>query len=598
MRLSYVLLALAAATAFTIIVAEEAAATHYRFGVLSWEPTENPNEVKFTGGQAWRRSAFGNPNVGDVIRGESNIVTGSGVSKAYWLKVTTVSTVNDYFVAQIVDQQGNDGILHTYPSENNNGQPWVASFSSCCRISTRSSGNYHVNNPDQSERLETLVDLSWPPNSSPRSLLPPINPCALDAVCSFAIPHFDPDGDDVTFRFATTAEAGDSRFRLPGPPNAPNLISIDAASGVLTWDTTGATVSPFPSEHTLYSVQVMLMDGRTKVPLDFFIELLPAGYSPPYWAQPPSPCGATIHAGAGNTLSFDVRAQSDDAARTIRVDHLGLPAGASLPLPAPGNPAESTFTWTPTHAQAGTHLLLLTAEDDRGFAAPTCAVTLVIVRGDVAARGLALEASLADGEVERIESSDLRRGPSHRAASADLADVASVAGVDMAFDGVVHYHRAPDLVGFARARATAGVVEVAGVLRAEGVSVTAESVIDGRGAESFSEVRFARLSVGGFEVDVSTLQGPATYVVPGVATVHVHHLVDTGNGVHDANLTAYALRVVFHAELPVRELLLVSASADVGRHVEDVDVEARPLPPIPAPPPPPAAGTEERRGDE
>lgn len=581
MRLSFVLLALAAATVFTIIVAEEAAATHYRFGVLSWEPTGEPNEVKFTGGQAWRRSAFGNPNVGQVIVGEGSIQTGTGGGVPIYLKVTTVSTVNDYFVAQFVDAQGNDGIKFTYPAPNNNGQPWTASFSSCCRISSHSSGNFHVNNPDQSERLETKVDLSGTPNSSPRSLLPPINACPIDSLCTIEIPHFDPDGEDVTFRFATTTEAGDAAFKLPGPPFAPNAIAIDADSGTLTWDTTGATISADPLEHTLYSIQVMLMDERTKVPLDFFIELLPAGYSSPYWVDPPSPCGQTLFAGAGNPLSFTVKAQSDDVNRTVRINHLGLPAGASFPLPTPGNPTSGAFVWTPTNAQVGSHLLLFTAEDDRGFAAPTCAVTLVIIRGDAAARGLALEIAHADGTRERHEAGDVRNGPTHQALAAGVPGVASVAGVDMELSAAVQYHKAPALLGRAYSRTTAGVIDVPGVLHAEGVTVTAESIVDGQGAESFSEVRFARLMVGGVEIDVSTLNGPAVYSVPGVATVHVHHLITSGDGVNDANMTAWALRVVWDADVPVDELLLVSASADVGRHVDDTDVSATALPSLP-----------------
>lgn len=373
MRIAYWSLGL---FALIVLVAGSAAATHYRYGTLSWEPTGNPNEVLFTGGQAWRASAFGNPNVGDIILGEANLVTGDGGSEPIYLKVTQRSVVNDYFTATFVRADGSNGILHTYPSPNNAGADWVASFSSCCRISPHSSGNFHANNPDQSERLETFVDLA-DANSAPRSSLPPINSCPKDALCTLVIPHADPDGDTMSFRLSSSTEAGDSRYHPPGAPEATNAASIGSASGVLSWDTTGATVSSDPDEHSLYSVQVMIEDGKTKAPLDFFIEILPVGVTPPRWVTPPTPCGETLTIGANAPFSFDARAVSDDG-RDVYMGHLGIPTGASMPMPAPSNPADATFTWTPTISQAGVHLLVLTAEDDRGYAAPACPVTIVV----------------------------------------------------------------------------------------------------------------------------------------------------------------------------------------------------------------------------
>lgn len=588
MRFTFVVFALAAVGAFVLLTADEAAATHYRFGVLSWEPTGEPNEVRFTGGQAWRRSAFGNPNVGQVIAGESCMATGDGACKTIRLRVTTVSVVNDYFVARFVGADGSDGILHTYPAPNNGGVPWIASFSSCCRISLHSSGNFHVNNPDQSERLETTIDLSIP-NSSPQSLLPPINPCPQEGFCSFAIPHVDADGDDVSFRLATTGEAGDAGYKPPGPPQAPNAITLDAEEGILTWDTHGAIVSNDPNEHTLYSLQVVLQDGKSKVPLDFFIELTPGNLALPYWATPPSPCGETLYVGAGNPLAFTVRAQIDEP-RNVTINHLGIPTGASFSLPPPGNPAEGTLTWTPRASQVGGHLILFTAEDTRGYAAPVCSVTVVVVRGNFAARGLLVESHASDGAITRLEAGDVREGDHHTAGGVD-AGAARAALVDMRFGGGIDYTKAPAVVGFARAQTTAGVVEVPGLLRAQGVRIVAHSLIDQTGAESYSEISFASLSIAGFEVDVSTLGGGITFVVPGVATVYIQEEHREGDGVNNANLTAHAIHVVFEGDAPVRELYLVSASADVGRDVEPTHVPADDLlPPLPPPPPlPPLA---------
>lgn len=288
------------------------------------------------------------------------------------------SQVNDYFSATFVDQFGVEGVLHTYASPDDNGSPWSVEWGSCCRISPHSSGNFHVNNPDQSELLRTFVDLDSA-NSAPRSALPPINACPREAICTIPIPAADREGDDLSFRVSTADEAGDAGYRLPGPPHAPNAATIDPTSGVLTWDTRGATVSADDSEHTLYSVQVMIEDPLTQTPLDFFIEILPVGVTPPFWVMPPTPCGQTLSVDVGVPLTFDVRAASDGVARIVSVSHLGLPLGATFPPVVPGNPASGVFSWTPSQEQGGKHLVVFAAEDDLGYPAPACPVTILVI---------------------------------------------------------------------------------------------------------------------------------------------------------------------------------------------------------------------------
>ncbi|HUR69655.1 MAG TPA: PKD domain-containing protein [Candidatus Thermoplasmatota archaeon] len=352
------------------MVAGTASATHFRYGTLSWEPTENANEVLFTGGQAWRASAFGSPSVGQVVGGEGCIQMGDGVCEPFWLLVNSRSTVNDYFSGTFVRSDGTNGILHTYPAANNNGAPWAVSWGSCCRISAHSSGNFHVNNPDASEQLLTSVDLAPPSNAAPRSTLPPINACPREAFCTIPIPSADRDDDALTFRLSSASEAGGISQPFSSTP-----AEVHPTTGLYTWDTHGAIVGG-ASEHTLYSTQVMIGDGRTETPLDFFIEILPDGVSPPYWVMPPTPCGETLFASADSELTFDVRAQSDDPIRVVSVSHLGLPAGATFPTVTAGNPASGVFTWIPTQMQAGNWLVVFAAEDDLGYPAPACPVNI------------------------------------------------------------------------------------------------------------------------------------------------------------------------------------------------------------------------------
>lgn len=361
-----------------LVLSDEAEATHYRYGTLSWAPTENPNEVCFSGAQAWRASAFGSPAVGSIVTGESVIYTGDGNFVQHSMKVVSYNAINDWMFVDLVASDGSPCIAHTYATPNDAGTPWEATWNSCCRISSISSGNYHVNNPDQSELLRTYVDLASS-NSSPKTNLPPINSCPFPAVCTIPVPFVDPDGDTLSFRMSTVSEAGDPGYTPPGAPDAPNAATIDANTGVITWDTTGATHDV--SYHTLYSIQVMLEDATTQTPLDFFIELIPPGVEIPYW-DPSSACGTTIMTGAGASVQFSATAMSDDPARILTMDHLGLPPGATFPLPAPANPVTGTFDWTPTAAQSGTWLVTITATDDLGYSAPSCPVLIKVIPHD------------------------------------------------------------------------------------------------------------------------------------------------------------------------------------------------------------------------
>ncbi len=93
--------------------------------------------------------------------------------------------------------------------------------------------------------------------------------------------------------------------------------------------------------------------------------------------DPPTPCAATLVVNAGTPLNFEVVASDVATSEVLMLDASGIPAGAqfSPALPATGNPVSTTFAWTPTVADLGTHVITLTVTD--GDLAPvTCTVTL------------------------------------------------------------------------------------------------------------------------------------------------------------------------------------------------------------------------------
>jgi hypothetical protein len=207
-------------------------------------------------------------------------------------------------------------------------------------------------------------------------------------VCSFTVPATDPELDTLRFRFSTTAEAvgtfGGS-FVQPGPPDAPNAASINANTGVYTWDTTGATLGA-SGFNTLYSTQVAIEDVdatgnvKSKVAVDFLMQLVPTVGVPPVFVRPPTPtCGSTLTTGVGLPVSFTVQASDTDAGQTVTLNAVGLPAGATMTpaLPTSGNPVSSLFSWTPAAGQTGTQVVTFSATDNTGQQA-LCSVSLTV----------------------------------------------------------------------------------------------------------------------------------------------------------------------------------------------------------------------------
>ena len=100
----------------------------------------------------------------------------------------------------------------------------------------------------------------------------------------------------------------------------------------------------------------------------------------------PTPCGAanTIVGAVGVPITFPVEAIANTGAsgEFVILDAASLPPGAAMtpPLPVQGQPALSTFDWTPAADQGGTWTILYTATDQLGQATD-CEVTIEIPLG-------------------------------------------------------------------------------------------------------------------------------------------------------------------------------------------------------------------------
>jgi hypothetical protein len=400
---------------FALTSAQPAEATHYRYGKITWTPAGG-NTIEFTIENSWRRSGYstgnnschntavagaptipctgpgGLPAVGDVIEediglnggtrfnpGDGTGLIGSPVGGLLYL-VTAVDPTNDLLIGVALDPASLPGppdttISHTYAATGN----FTAFIATCCRVSA--SGG-HVNNADGDYRIETRVNVGTG-NHSPVSTMPPIVQCPINGVCALQIPGTDLDNDTLRFRLSTAAEAG-SGFTQPGPPDAPNASSINANTGLFSWNTTGALLG---SPRTLYSTQVMIEDltgpggsVKSRVPVDFFIQLVAQAGTAPVFVHPPTPaCGSIIGVSPFDNVSFTVQASDTDALQLVTLNVSGKPGGATMTpgLPIVANPVSATFSWTPNTNDAGQHVMVFSATDD-ALLQSLCSITIEV----------------------------------------------------------------------------------------------------------------------------------------------------------------------------------------------------------------------------
>jgi PKD repeat protein len=348
--------------------------THLRGGNMTWRAV-GPTTAEFTYTITFRRSFYSGISVG-ATRQFATVHFGNGNSMSPVFTVTYVDTAEDWFEARAVFQ-------HTYAGTG----PHTVFNEICCRLSP---GPWIFpwdlrNNADQVYRVSTVVNFASA--GAPTTGLPPVITCPLEGDCQFAVPATPRAGQTVRWRLATTPELGPGSQNQPGPPQALHAASINPNTGVYTWNTRGASAPNHgPGWKTVYSTQVALesLDANgsvvAKSAVDFLIHLTDVAINaPPVFDSPPSPAdGKQFTVAVGQTLTFTVQASDPDAGDVVTLGALGLPAGASFPVPAAANPASTTFSWTPQQGQAGDYIVNFLAVDDRSLNAAPLSISITV----------------------------------------------------------------------------------------------------------------------------------------------------------------------------------------------------------------------------
>jgi hypothetical protein len=133
-----------------------------------------------------------------------------------------------------------------------------------------------------------------------------------------------------------------------------------AASRIALYETTGLpTITPGPS--------ITPTNTRTTTPTRTPTRTATTvpGNNPPILSVPlnwPYRVGVEV----GNYLALRFDARDPDSGDIVTFSASGVPSGATFPIPAPGNPIYSTFTWRPTEPDIGIYFVTVIATDRFG----------------------------------------------------------------------------------------------------------------------------------------------------------------------------------------------------------------------------------------
>jgi hypothetical protein len=357
--------------------AGSAFASHSRYASIQWQPhvinnpdgshTIQPNVIDFTVRSTWRRSYPGfplNPVVGTLLN-VGSFCFGDGGCVTMNVTVTSYSATEDWVDTVFT-------VTHGYaPQAPGTSRIYTAGIQNCCRLSNLSDANHDTN-----FNFLTTLKISQTPNSSPSSgTLPVINVPHNRMAAKFSVIASDPDNDPLTFSIAPLSASG---LAIAAPPG----LSINATTGVVTWDTRLVALNG------LYAVQFQVADDNgAVVPVDVLLHPISATSTPPSMQIDGATSTKTFTVPVGQPVSFTATGVDPNldpgtgtTNRFVSLTAAGVPVGAVLTPSLPvslRSPASTTFTWTPGQTDVGNHTITFGATSDTGQQASN-SVTIVV----------------------------------------------------------------------------------------------------------------------------------------------------------------------------------------------------------------------------
>ena len=331
----------------------QALASHFRFGLVTatrLSETSTTVTYRINVSTSWRLGVaptstpftFSGGNTGSVSVPMTNVTDPSGG----WTNSTGTTTI----------------------TLNKSATLTRLTSTSCCKISTL------INNRDRRWDIYIVLNTNAPGSSPVSTSAAIINMPVNAAAATAQISASDPDpGSTLTFGMPNLVTGN-----LAGQTEPPGW-SV-SSSGLMTFNTVGKTVGQ------LYNAMVTVTDNNgNQIFLDFIINIVGPS-NPPVFDYSVTPAnGQVFNLTVGQNLTFLVRATDSDPGSTVSFSVSGLNSFittanfSSAPLPATGNPAQTTFSYTPVVAQSGSQTILnFIATDNVGVQA-TSSVTINVI---------------------------------------------------------------------------------------------------------------------------------------------------------------------------------------------------------------------------
>ena len=212
-------------------------------------------------------------------------------------------------------------------------------------------------------------------DAGPDQIIGPGAPATLDGTGSS-----DPDGGNLGFAWTQVdgppvllSDPGAARPTFTAPVISVNTLltfQLIVSDGDLESDPDGVSVLvvlPSPTHEGDLRLGEAVSNLLLTVGLPEYLADYVGDRAPAFDVPPTPPDGVPLGVAAGQSLTFTVQCSDPDAADSLVLGALALPVGAALsPGIATGNPAETTFNWTPASAQTATVTFLCTDNHGSG----------------------------------------------------------------------------------------------------------------------------------------------------------------------------------------------------------------------------------------
>lgn len=145
-----------------------------------------------------------------------------------------------------------------------------------------------------------------------------------NTVFTYQIAANDPDGNPLRFRYGTQDEFYNNGITTEA--TRPTGLTL-TPGGLITWDVTDATLSTNAGDRWQVTIMAEDLDAngvvRSFVPVDFVLNIVPAGSQPPTFTQlPPGPQTAT----PGQTSTYTVEMDDPDTTDAPTITVLNPPS--------------------------------------------------------------------------------------------------------------------------------------------------------------------------------------------------------------------------------------------------------------------------------